>query len=130
MTHDLDALFDFEKLEKVGQSGSKCIPVVVQDYKTLRVLILGYVNAVALRHTMDSGYVMFWSTSRRELWDKGKTSGNRLKIIDIRVNCEENSLLFLVDPEGSGACHTQDSLGYYRESCFYRRLTSNGLEEL
>merc|ERR1711879_88323 len=63
-----------------------------------------------------------WSTSRKELWIKGKTSGDYLDLVEVRCNCEQNSLLYLVRPRRTGACHTKDSKGRTRRSCYYRRL--------
>jgi phosphoribosyl-AMP cyclohydrolase len=117
---------DFNKLEGVVATGAHCIPLVIQDYLTKQVLIVGYVNQVALEHTQKTGYATLWSTSRGELWEKGKTSGDRLKMVEIWVNCEQNSLLYLVIPEGAGACHTRDEAGKSRVSCFYRKLTEAG----
>ena len=80
-------LIDFEKLRKVAQTPDAVVPVVVQDATTKEVLILAYANDAALRHTLDSGIATFWSTSRNELWIKGKTSGDELHIVEVRVNC-------------------------------------------
>ena len=65
---------------------------------------------------------MLWSTSRRKLWIKGETSGDVLDLVEIRVNCEQNSLLYLVKPRRTGACHTRGPDGRTRRSCFYRAL--------
>ena len=69
----------------------------------------------------------FWSTSRNEFWIKGATSGDYLEIVDIRVNCEQNSLLYRVRLKGKGACHIQDGNGVSRHGCYYRRIESGGL---
>ncbi|MDA1353541.1 MAG: phosphoribosyl-AMP cyclohydrolase [bacterium] len=111
---------DYTKLNSIAQTGQNVVPVVVQDAISKDVLILAYVNEVALEHTQRTGYATFWSTSRNELWEKGKTSGNRLKMVDIWVNCEDNSLLFLVELEGEGACHVKDESGHYFKSCYHR----------
>lgn len=113
---------DFTKLERVGATLSQCIPLVIQDFNTRQVLIVGYVNEIALEHTRNTGYATLWSTTRGELWEKGATSGDRLKVNEIWVNCEQNSLLYLVTPEGKGACHAKDENGQSRVSCFYRQL--------
>ncbi|MBL8020608.1 MAG: phosphoribosyl-AMP cyclohydrolase [Leptospirales bacterium] len=110
---------DFAKLARSAGSQS-VIPVVVQDAESREVLILAFVNEAALARTFETRIVTFWSTTRNELWIKGETSGNRLHLVEARVNCEQNSLLFLVRVEGSGACHTRKSDGKYRASCFYR----------
>ena len=74
------------------------------------------------------GIAAFWSTSRNELWVKGATSGDALELVEICVNCEQNSLLYKVRSKGKGACHTKDGHGRSRQGCYYRRLSSDGLE--
>ncbi len=117
---------DFGKLADAVSKVPAILPAVVQEKSTGQVLVLGYVNEEALRATLKTGYVTFWSTSRNELWVKGDTSGNRLKLVEARVNCEQNSLLFIVNLEGQGACHTKEA-GVFRRSCYYRRIDSTGL---
>lgn len=91
------------------------IPVVVQDAKTKEVLMLAYANEEALRRTLETGYAHYWSRSRNKLWMKGETSGNTQKIVEIRVDCDCDTLLYLVEQKGN-ACHTG------HKSCFFRRL--------
>ena len=117
---------DFTKLEKVAACGQPLVPVAVQDADTGEVLILAYANPQALDHTIANGVATFWSTSRNELWVKGATSGDYLDVVEIRVNCEQNSLLYRVRPRGAGACHTRDARGVSRRSCYYRRITAEG----
>lgn len=121
---------DFSKLVQVAQQSELVIPVVVQDSHSKEVLIVAYVNQQALDHSRDTGYATFWSTSRSELWEKGSSSGDRLKLVEIRVNCEQNSLLFLVEPLGAGACHTTSAEGRSRRSCYYRRVIGELLEHM
>jgi len=121
-------LIDFEKLRKVAQSPDPVVPVVVQDAVTKEVLILAYANDKALGHTLETGIATFWSTSRNELWVKGKTSGDELHIVEVRVNCEQNSLLYLVKMKGKGSCHVKDASGQTRFGCYYRRIKGSGLE--
>jgi phosphoribosyl-AMP cyclohydrolase len=116
-------MLDFDKLKSVAACGESVVPVVVQDVRTKDVLILGYTNREALEKTVDLGRVVLYSTSRKSLWDKGATSGNILKLESIRVNCENNSLLYLVEPLGEGVCHTKDEDGKYRKTCFYRDIS-------
>ena len=123
-----DLSLDFDKLRKVGQSSESLLPVVVQDADSHQVLLLGYANQAALQHTIDHQVATFWSTSRNELWVKGATSGDFLKIVEIRVNCEQNSLLYVVKPLGKGACHTRDAAGKTRSSCYYRKIRAGQLE--
>jgi phosphoribosyl-AMP cyclohydrolase len=121
-----ELLLDFDKILKISKDGEPVLPVVVQHAQTLEVLILAYVNRTALERSMEIGQAVFYSTSRNELWHKGATSGDYLKLQEIRVNCEQNSLLFLVIPEKGGVCHTKDSSGNARRSCYYRSLELEG----
>lgn len=91
------------------------IPAIVQDATTQQVLMLAYMNAEALRLTLDTGEAHFWSRSRQELWHKGATSGNVQRVREVRVDCDADTILLLVDPTGP-ACHTGEV------SCFYRVL--------
>jgi phosphoribosyl-AMP cyclohydrolase len=114
-----------------GPDGQKLLPVVTQDFTTKEVLILSFVNKEAFEETRRSGYATYWSRSRNELWKKGLTSGDMLRMEEIRINCEQNSLLFLVTPEGKGACHAKNEDGLPFSSCYYRRITgSNTLEKI
>ncbi len=115
---------DFQKVRRIEDD---VIPAVAQDADTGLVLVVGYANQEALDHTISSGLATFYSTSRRELWVKGRTSGDELPVVDIRVNCEQNCLLYLVRPGGHGACHTKDESGKTRKSCFYRSLKDGRL---
>jgi len=99
------------------------VPAVVQDVKDGRVLMLAYVNAEAFATTLEKGMATFWSTSRNELWTKGETSGDFLKIVEILTDCDQDALIYRVEPQGGGACHTKNpDTGKTRESCFYRKL--------
>ena len=118
-----------ELLIDFGADGQKLLPVVTQDYTTREVLILAFVNKEAFDETRRSGYATYWSRSRNELWKKGLTSGDMLKMNEIRINCEQNSLLYLVTPEGKGACHAKKENGMPYSSCYYRRINNdNSLE--
>ena len=118
---------DFDKLNKVVACGESLVPVAVQDYVSKELLIIAYVNKVALEYSVENDVAAFWSTSRNELWIKGSTSGDMLELIEVRVNCEQNSLLYLVKPCGKGACHTKDAEGNTRDSCYYRSLSDGRL---
>ena len=113
---------DFTKLRKVANCGADVLPAIAQDAKTGEVLIVGYANQLALETARECGMATFWSTSRNELWIKGKTSGDYLKIEEICVNCEQNSILYKVTPAGKGACHTKNADGVARLGCYYRRV--------
>ena len=123
-----ELLIDFEKLDQVAQCGEAVVPVAVQDADTKEVLIVAYVNETALKYTLDHGVAAFWSTSRGKLWVKGETSGDTLQLVEVRVNCEQNSLVYIVRPLGEGACHTKYADGTSRRSCYYRRIKDGKLE--
>ncbi|MFZ4812982.1 MAG: phosphoribosyl-AMP cyclohydrolase [Phototrophicaceae bacterium] len=88
-------------------------PAVVQDADTHQVLMLAWVNAESIQKTLEMGETVFFSRSRQELWHKGATSGNIQTLVDFRLDCDGDALLFLVRPAGA-ACHTGET------SCFYR----------
>ena len=114
---------DFGKLAKIDHS-QRVVPVVLQHADTKEVLYLAYANDLALAETLKTRRAVLWSTSRNELWRKGETSGDFLDLVDVRINCEQNSLLYVVRPVKKGCCHTKDSHGATRETCYYRRLES------
>jgi phosphoribosyl-AMP cyclohydrolase len=120
---------DFTKLRKIAAGREDVIPAVAQDAATGEVLILGYVNALALETALRERKATFWSTSRNELWIKGLTSGDFLELLEVRVNCEQNSILYRVRPAGQGACHTKGKDGRARSGCYYRRLRADGTLE-
>jgi phosphoribosyl-AMP cyclohydrolase len=94
------------------------VPAVVQEEDTEEVLMIGFMNEEALKTTYERGLVTFWSRSRQELWTKGDTSGNRLRLVRILYNCEDNTLLVRARLEGDAVCHTGN------RSCFFRELES------
>jgi phosphoribosyl-AMP cyclohydrolase len=105
---DLLAKLDFKK-------GNGLIPVVVQDAETKELLMLAYANEEALRKTLSTGYAHYWSRSRSKLWMKGETSGHTQKIKKILVDCDYDTLLYVVDQKGP-ACHTG------KDTCFHNKL--------
>lgn len=111
---------DFDKLAKVAEVPG-VLPCVVQNADTDEVILVAYVNQEALRKSIETRSAVFWSTSRNELWEKGKTSGESFHLVEVRVNCEQNSLLYSVRPRRGGICHTKNAAGQPR-NCFYRRL--------
>ena len=128
--HDLEngneLSLDFKKLAKVAACGEDLLPAVAQDADTGEVLIVGYANELAFNTSLKEGMATFWSSSRNELWIKGKTSGDYLEIVEVRVNCEQNSVLYLVRPKGQGACHVKDENGIARKGCYYRAIRKEG----
>lgn len=96
------------------------LPVVVQEYDSGQILMLAYLNEVALNKTIETGKATFWSTSRNELWTKGMTSGDYLIMENILVDCDQDAVVFQVTLEGDGVCHTFDENKQHRKACFYR----------
>ena len=117
---------DFGKLKTIAALPDEVVPVVVQDEFSKDVLILAYANQLAINESIKTGIATFWSTSRNELWIKGSTSGNTLSLVDIKINCEQNSLLYLVRPNGTGVCHVINQVtGIHYSTCFYRSYLTN-----
>lgn len=112
---------DFSKLATAAGRCPDIIPVAVQNIDTGELILIAYANERALQAAIKTRTAVFWSTSRNELWEKGKTSGEVFDLIEIYVNCEQNSLLYKVRPRHGGICHTRNRKGIAR-NCFYRRL--------
>ena len=106
---------DTDFIDKVDFDEDGLVPCIVQDWTSGEVLMLAYMNKVALQKTLEKGEVHFWSRSRNELWRKGATSGNTQRLKSIRYDCDIDALLALVEPEGP-ACHTGE------RTCFYRSI--------
>ncbi len=102
-------------LEKLKFDERGLIPVITQSYYTGKVLMQAYANKEAIKKTVETGYATYFSRSRNEIWIKGETSGNKQKVVDIKIDCDEDSIIYLVKDYGV-ACHTGE------ESCFYRDL--------
>src|SRR6056297_2502623 len=98
------------------------LPVVVQESSTGEILMIASANKEAVDHTIESRKATFWSTSRNEVWVKGETSGNTIWIDEILIDCDQDALIYKVRLEGDGVCHTKNSQGNFRKSCFYRSL--------
>ena len=94
---------DFTKLAKVAAACPDVIPVAVQNADTKEVILLAYVNRAALDKAVETRTAVFWSTSRNELWIKGATSGETFELLHVRVNCEQNSLLYVVRPRAAAS---------------------------
>jgi phosphoribosyl-AMP cyclohydrolase len=103
-------------VEQIRFGSSALVPVVAQDANTGRVLMLAWADRAALLETESSGFAVYYSRSRGRLWRKGEQSGHRQKVREIRLDCDADVVLYMVEPEGGIACHTG------RASCFYRRL--------
>ena len=98
------------------------LPVAVQETETGRILMLASVNQEALDKTFETGLATFWSTSRNQLWTKGETSGDYLKMDEILVDCDQDALVYKVTLAGSGVCHTFNKNVEHRRACFYRTV--------
>jgi phosphoribosyl-AMP cyclohydrolase len=90
------------------------VPAIVQDAKTNEVLMMAYMNRESLQLTLEKGETVFWSRSRGKLWHKGETSGNIQRVVEVRVDCDADTLLVRVYPAGP-ACHTGNRTCFYRE---------------
>ncbi len=95
------------------------IPAIAQDAGTREILMLAWMNAEALQKTLETGHAHYWSRSRQALWHKGATSGHIQSVRELRVDCDQDCVLLLVDQQGESACHTG------RKSCFYRLIDAN-----
>lgn len=109
-TTDLNLRFDANGL----------IAAVAQDFETKEILMLAWMNREAFDKTLETGEAHYWSRSRSELWHKGATSGSTQIIKEIRIDCDQDAIILLIDQKGDGACHTG------RSSCFYRQIEQNG----
>lgn len=101
--------------------GDGLLPAIVQESGSGKVLMLGFMNAEAFRKTLETGYVTFFSRSRNKLWVKGESSGHRLKVGEVRVDCDADAVLVVAEQFGPGTCHE----GYH--SCFFRRVEDGEL---
>ena len=101
---------DFAKMDGL-------VPGIVQDFKTGEMLMLGFLNETSYQKTLESGFVTFWSRTRAKLWMKGETSGNRLRVLEMSTDCDNDALLFRVEVEGDGlVCHEGTV------SCFTKKI--------
>ena len=103
-----------DELAAVSWNADGLAPAIVQEAGTGRVLMMAWMNEESLRRTLDEGRTVFWSRSREELWRKGDTSGDRQWVREAYYDCDGDTLLFVVEQEGRGACHTGE------RSCFFR----------
>ena len=107
-----------EQIDAVKYNADGLVTAIAQDVDTKDVLMLAWMNAESLRMTLAEGRMVYWSRSRQELWRKGDTSGDRQFVRAAYYDCDGDALLFLVEQEGAGACHTGE------RSCFYRAFGS------
>jgi phosphoribosyl-AMP cyclohydrolase len=105
-----------EQLAGVKYDADGLVPAIAQDVRTKDILMMAWMNADTLRMTLDEGRMVYWSRSRQEVWRKGDTSGDGQYVQEAYYDCDADVLLFLVEQDGKGACHT----GEY--SCFHRRF--------
>jgi len=101
-------------MDEIKFDASGLIPAIVQDAETKEVLMLAYMSRDSLQLTLENGETVFWSRSRKELWHKGETSGNVQRVVEIRVDCDQDALLIFVNPAGP-ACHTGNRTCFYRD---------------
>ena len=118
---------DFAKIAKIAETCKDAIPVAVQHADTGEVILVAYTNELAMKKAFAERVLILWSTSRNVLWEKGKTSGETFDLVEARVNCEQNSLLYIVRPKRGAICHTKNQNGEPR-NCYYRRINMDTLE--
>lgn len=123
----LKLTLDFGKIAKIAENCKDAIPVAVQNVDTKEVILVAYTNEVAMKKAFKDRMLVLWSTSRNVLWEKGKTSGETFDLLEAYVNCEQNSLLYIVRPRRGGICHTKNQKGEPR-NCYYRRINMDTLE--
>lgn len=109
-------------LDEVRWTADGLVPVIAQESATGKVLMFAWMNREALSLTAQEGFAVYWSRSRGKLWRKGESSGHRQKVVEIRLDCDEDVILLEVEQGGGIACHTG------RHSCFFRRLGTDGWE--
>ena len=107
-------------LDEIKWDSAGLVPAIAQDYKSGRVLMMAWMNREALQLTATEGRAIYWSRSRNRLWRKGEESGHVQKLHELRLDCDADVIILLVEQLGGIACHTG------RESCFYRVYTGNG----
>ncbi len=112
---------DFSKIAKIATTAPDVIPVAVQHADTHEVILVAYTNEYAMKASIEKRTLVLWSTSRNELWEKGASSGETFELLEVRVNCEQNSLVYIVRPRRGNICHTKNASGAPR-NCYYRRL--------
>ena len=100
-------------IQAIKWDGQGLLPAIVQDVHSREVLMVAFMNAESLRRTLELGQTVFWSRSRQRLWRKGETSGHTQAVVEVRIDCDADALLVLVEPAGP-ACHTNAG------SCFFR----------
>ncbi len=106
---------------------SGVIPVAIQHADTNEVILVAYTNELAFRKSITERTLVLWSTSRNELWEKGKTSGETFELVEAFVNCEQNSLVYKVRPKRGPICHTKNQQGEPR-NCYYRKINLETME--
>jgi phosphoribosyl-AMP cyclohydrolase/phosphoribosyl-ATP pyrophosphohydrolase/phosphoribosyl-AMP cyclohydrolase len=112
-----------EQLANVTYNADGLVPAIIQEHGTGEILMLAWMNEASLRKTMETGRTWFWSRSRQEYWCKGETSGDRQYVREAYFDCDGDTLLFVVEQEGRGACHTGE------RTCFYRAFGDRAAAE-
>jgi phosphoribosyl-AMP cyclohydrolase len=107
-------------LDAITFDAQGLVPAIAQRHDTGEVLMLAWMNRAAVRETLETGHVTYWSRSRQALWRKGETSGHVQRLVSLRIDCDGDTLLLAVDQTGP-ACHTN------RPNCFFRLATADGL---
>lgn len=112
----MDMEHDLLGIDDLRYDAAGLIPAIIQQWDTMEVLMLAYMNRDSLAKTIETGHTWFWSRSRQKFWMKGESSGHVQNVRQVLYDCDADALLVLVDQQGPGACHTNNP------TCFYRRL--------
>ncbi|MDB2414961.1 phosphoribosyl-AMP cyclohydrolase [Rickettsiales bacterium] len=112
-----------ELINSIKFNENGLIPAIAQQHDSLEVLMMAWMNKESIIETLSGGHVCYWSRSRKSLWKKGETSGNIQKLVSMRIDCDNDTLLVLVDQTGP-ACHTN------RANCFYKEIKENSIENI
>ena len=126
LEESLELSVDWNKLSKAASASDGLVPVAVQDINTNELILIAYINEIAFKESIRKKMLILWSSSRNELWIKGKTSGNTFDLLEAYINCEQNSFLFKVRPKKKGICHTKNKNNEPR-NCYYRQINLDTL---
>lgn len=110
-------------LDEIRWTEGGLVPVIVQEAESLQVLMFAWMNREALTLTLSEGFAVYWSRSRNKLWRKGEESGHRQRVVELRLDCDQDALLMRVEQLGGIACHTG------RQHCFFRKLVRGAWRE-
>lgn len=125
---EVNAIVFSPAVHRDGSEAPRLVDVILQNVHTQHVLFGASMDAAALSETLETGFVVLYSKSRKERWIKGETSGDKLRVVGIFLSCEKNQLLIQVIPIGSGVCHMKDEKGVGYATCFFSKIMKKSLK--